>query len=328
MCRGDACVALYGRPTIMQPQSPRNILIFANPIAGRGRGRGIASQIYDLLVRHGYNVGLFFDPADQLELAHFSPDKSVLAAIVIGGDGTLRAVAARAVQAYAPDEPPPLLIIPLGTANLMGRHLGIRWDEENFEARFLETIRQCPIVRLDTAGLNGELFLLMAGIGLDAQIVHELDRLRGGPIGFLSYAMPALLAMGTYQYPPLTITVDGRLVIESTPAVAFVGNIPEYGTGFPLLPHARPDDSLLDVCVLPCRSRAQVLHLFLQAAAGEHLQAEGVIYLKARTITVDSPAKVPVQMDGEPAGHTPVSINLLPMRLRFIVPADRIRSNL
>jgi diacylglycerol kinase family enzyme len=51
--------------------------------------------------------------------------------------------------------------------------------------------------QLDAATANGELFLLMAGIGLDAKIVHELDRLRSGPIDLTSYALPAALALGS-----------------------------------------------------------------------------------------------------------------------------------
>ena len=87
-------------------------------------------------------------------------------------------------------------------------------------------------------------------------------------------------------------------------------------------PDARADDGVLDVCVLPCRSRGDVIRRFLKAAAGEHLRAEGVVYLKGRHVRIHSPsgAAVPIQVDGDPAGHTPAEIDLLPIRLPFIVP--------
>ena len=93
------------------------------------------------------------------------------------------------------------------------------------------------------------------------------------------------------------------------------------GPGFPVLPHARADDGLLDVCVMPCTSMHELIPLVMAAAAGEHTRAEGVVYVKGRHITVDSPDPVPVQVDGEPAGTTPLRIDLLPRRVAFVVPA-------
>ena len=92
-------------------------------------------------------------------------------------------------------------------------------------------------------------------------------------------------------------------------------------TGFPILPYARGDDGVLDVCVLPCRSRVDLVRLFVLAAVGEHVNAEGVTYVKGRHVRVESQGRAaPVQVDGDPAGHTPADIDLLPIRLPFIVP--------
>jgi diacylglycerol kinase family enzyme len=60
--------------------------------------------------------------------------------------------------------------------------------------------------------------------------------------------------------------------------------------------------------------------MFLTAAAGEHVHHEDVIYQKGKHVEIDSPVKIPLQTDGDPAGHTPVRIDLLPVRLPFIVP--------
>lgn len=295
------------------------ILIFANPIAGQGRGCRIAQSLHIRLIREGYAPLLCLDPAHSpaaQQLLHQTP--APIAVIVIGGDGTLRAVAEQILT--LPDPYPPLLIVPLGTANLMGQHLGIPADTPHPEDYVLAAIRQYRIVRIDTACANDRLFLLMAGIGLDAHIVHELSRRRRGPISRAHYLLPSLHALSTYTYPPLSITADDQLLFDNQPALAFVGNIPQYGTGFPLLPLARPDDNLLDLCILPCRSPAQALSLFLLAAAGEHLHAEGTLYAKCHRLRIDSPQPVPVQIDGDAAGFTPLSIHLLPKQLAFIVP--------
>jgi diacylglycerol kinase (ATP) len=294
-----------------------SLIIFANPIAGRGKGRAIARRLATRLSRDGYTAHTILERADASDVSERARDAT--AAIVIGGDGTLRGVA-RHLYATLRGRIPPLLVVPMGTANLMGVHLGLQWNDAALEDQVSAALARHQILELDAARANGDLFLLMAGVGVDARVVHELDRLRSGPIDLTSYVLPAALALGFYDYPPLEVTLDGKSIFASRPAMAFVGNIREYGTGFPILPHARPDDGLLDVCVLPCQSRAQVLKLILCAAAGEHLQEEGVIYAKGKHVRIQSPREVPIQVDGEAAGHTPVEIDLLPTRIPFIVP--------
>lgn len=71
---------------------------------------------------------------------------------------------------------------------------------------------------------------------------------------------------------------------------------------------------------LPCRNPLDLVQLFLAAVAGEHMRGEGAVYLKGEHVRVESPTPVPVQLDGDSAGHTPVDIDLLPTRLPFIVP--------
>jgi diacylglycerol kinase (ATP) len=313
----------------------QRVIIFANPIAGRGRGRRIAERLRVRLTADGYDAEIVTDRPDCFDLAR--ADGPTRAAIVIGGDGTLRAVAHRLyldpcqipAGATVPTaghlrDDPPLLIVPLGTANLMGRHLGIRWNDRTLEDQVVGAITRNRVVRLDTARANGRLFLLMAGIGFDAHVVHELARLRRGPIRLASYVTPALSALIEYSFAPLRVTVDGQEVFGPEPGIVFVGNLPEYGTGFPVLPQARADDGVLDVCAMPCRSRQDLIKLFLQAAIGEHVRAEGVAYVKGRHVKVVATGgqAVPIQVDGDPAGHTPAEIDLLPIRLPFIVPAD------
>ena len=306
------------------------ILIFANPIAGRGRAKRIAATLEEELKRRGYAVKVFLNKVDSTRQV----DGRVKAAIVIGGDGTLRGVAQWAIDSAFPNQeamcasgelanlPYPLLIVPMGTANLMGKHLGVNWTDENIGEEVAQALAAANVRQLDVARTNGGIFLLMAGVGFDAWVVHELDRVRSGPIDLMNYIMPAVKAIAEYQFPRLEVTVDGKKVFKKAPALALVGNIREYGTGFAILPQARPDDQLLDVCVMPCASPKDLIKLALSAAAGEHVQQEGVVYVKGRNVRIESATPVPVQVDGEPAGQTPVDIDLLPCRIPFIVPSS------
>jgi diacylglycerol kinase (ATP) len=300
-----------------------SVSIFANPISGRGRGRKIATRLAEFLQTAGYDVNVFLERADKLSHPQVDPESA--AAIVIGGDGTVRTVAGRL---YIPDEQrpdrtaegPPLLVVPMGTANLMGKHLGIKWDDEHVGQQVLDTLRTGHVVKLDTASANGDLLLLVAGVGLDGRIVHELTQRRTGPISYLSYALPTITALQAYDYPSLTVHIDGEKVFGPAPAMAFIGNIREYGTGFPILPLANPTDGLLDVCVLPCASPEELMQHVIRVAAGEHIHGEGVVYKLGKVIEVESLTPAAVQVDGEAAGHTPLVIDLLPVQLPFMVP--------
>jgi len=72
----------------------------------------------------------------------------------------------------------------------MGRHLGIKWNDETLEGQVSRAVRRGRVVALDAGRANGKLFLLMVGVGYDAAVVHELARVRKGPIGYANYVLP------------------------------------------------------------------------------------------------------------------------------------------
>jgi diacylglycerol kinase (ATP) len=295
---------------------PDKILIFANPIAGRGKGRVVAKRLEKELATAGYAVRTFFDRPKDIKDPTVHED--IHTAIAIGGDGTLRGVVNLLFS--GDHQGPPVLPVPMGTANLMGKHLGIQWPDRFLPSAVLQTIQQRKIVRLDAGRANDQLFLLMAGVGIDAQIVHLLDSMRRGPIDMTSYLVPAAMTFAWYTFPPISVRVDDRLLLHNTPATVLIGNVREYGTGFSILTEAVPNDGLLDVCILPCSNRAQLLEILMQIALGEHALRESVIYTRGKTAFVNSEKPIAVQLDGDSAGFTPLSVDLLPGRVPFLLP--------
>jgi diacylglycerol kinase (ATP) len=292
----------------------RSVSILVNSIAGRGKATLVAQSIAKTLSSEKIDSQIIPDsPAKAVELS-----QSASALIIIGGDGTIRAAVREFLKSQTPT--PPILPVPMGTANLMSQYLGINWSVREIPAQVAKAIKTPKLVPCDVPTVNGDPFLLVAGVGFDAEIVHQVHRARRGPITKASYLLPALRTLISYKYPPLEISVDGQPVFPLAPAVAFIGNISQYGTGFAMLPHARPDDGLLDLCVVPVKSRLDAIRKFLLAAVGELLKEEGVLYQRGKEISVKSPDPVPVQTDGDPAGTTPALLRLIPTRLQFIVP--------
>lgn len=348
----------------------QHVWMLANPLAGRGHGRAVAEAIAHALTASGRRVTLSYERPDRAAAAA-RPD----AVVVVGGDGTLRAAVERLLEQFSVGELPPVLPVPMGTANLIGQYLGLQHgllaigmqSVRSLAHTFAphQAIRRLPRLRLgptrlspkhaarrmlrhllppaaevaraeagravaaldrgevhpiDVGLANGRLFLLMAGIGFDAHVVHALDERRRGPIGLLSYALPAASAVARYGFPPIRVDVDGRRVFGPKPGVVMVANLPQYGTGFPLVPGARGDDGMLDVLCLPCGSRAKLGKLLALAADQRHLSVSGAVRAAGRVISVTSSAAVPVQIDGDPGGALPLRVTLHERQVPLIRP--------
>ncbi len=299
-----------------QPTAGASVLIFANPIAGRGRGKAIAQNLRRYFSAQGLEARIFLQPPK--EILDSALGESAIAAVSIGGDGSLRGVAERLVSRGGVI--PPILLVPMGTANLMARHLRIRWPRDP-AAALLAAMRRRHIVQLDAARANGKLMLLVAGVGFDAQVVQTMEQTRSGPISMFSYVGPILRTLATYDFPPITVRVDGRIVTENRRALALIGNVCEYGTGFPILTHARSDDGLLDVCVMQCQNRFELLRLLMHVMLGDHPAQENVVFVRGRSIDVEASKSVPVEIDGDFAGFAPVKIEMLERTIPFLLPA-------
>lgn len=294
-----------------------HILILANPISGMGRGLRIADELVRAASAAGIRATIYTQhpctlPAELLD--------SASDVVIVGGDGTLRCVVDRLIELCPqPKALPEVALVPLGTANLMAHHLGCMRTGSPIGPQVVQAIVAGRRRRIDLATANGKVMLSVAGVGFDAKVVHELAAVRNGPITYANYILPIMRSLVGYRFAPLSVTLDGRAVLTETPAIAFVGNIREYGTGFSVTPAARPDDGLLDACILPCATWQQVIELGLLCGSQLQVSSDRAIYRRAKKIQITSPAQVPVQVDGDEAGFTPLAVDLLPRQLTFIV---------
>ena len=212
--------------------------------------------------------------------------------VAAGGDGTVSDLINR-----FPDVP--LTILPLGTENLLARHLGIPCD-----GRFVaDLIAQGTTRRIDVGLLNGRRFTLMVSAGFDADVVHRVHANRRGNIRKSNYVQPILDTLRTYRYPKLRVTVDG----EGPPAagrskasdgaligrLVFVANLPEYALGLPIAGSAADGDGLLDLRIFERASAFQMFRYLYNVALRRHETLADVTVARVRTVRIESDCQFP-----------------------------------
>lgn len=232
--------------------------------------------------------------------------------IACGGDGTVTACAEGVAGTGMP-----LAVIPLGTGNLLARNLDLPMDmEEALEVAL--GAEQRPI---DAGRVNGSLFVVMAGLGLDARMLDDTSEPLKKRLGWAAYVLTAVRHLAD---DPFTVTVaaDGGRRRRFLASAVVIGNVGWLQGGVPLLPDARPDDGKLDAVVLRAGGPAG----WLAVAADILLRRRepgGTHRIRFSELEVTLGSAQPWELDGEVAGSTRrLAVAAEPGALLLRVPSE------
>ena len=294
------------------------ITIVFNPVSGRGNAKLTADALAAALGHVGHDVQMV--PSQPTGDDWITPAlANAEALLVVGGDGTVRAVAMHAARVGVP-----MLHVPMGTENLLARGFGMRRDT----ASVVDAIEHGDRVPIDLARANDEPMLLMASAGLDAAVVADVSRNRGASISKWTYMQALGRCVRTFRTPTIYVEVDGSTVVDNARGWFVVANTPDYGGRLDPSPRSKIDDGLLDVVFLPCRTRIGFAAWVALSRLGCHLRHRHAVAAQGRSITIRFDAPTPVQFDGDPPqGEAIVEqlhVELAPERLTVIVPPQSI----
>ncbi|MCR2052146.1 NAD(+)/NADH kinase [Actinomyces bowdenii] len=235
--------------------------------------------------------------------------------MVAGGDGTVRAASAELAGSGTP-----MALIPAGTGNLLARNLSIPLDTD---AAIRLALHGSPsaidVVRCEHDG-GQERFVVMAGLGLDAQIMDSTD---DGLKKVIRSGAYAVAAVQNAVPDPFTATValDDGEPAEHQIVMALVGNVGTITAGMTLLPSAEPDDGYIDLLLASPDKVADWARLGAQILTGQEMK--GFTTARARTMNIRTTEAVAFELDGDPAGTTSaLSLEVEPGALLVVMPQD------
>lgn len=293
-----------------------------NPMAGQRDAQQPLREAVEALEEGGWHVRVreAAHPSDCMGLARSAVAEGAGVVIAAGGDGTVNAVANALVGSRAA-----LGVLPLGTGNVWAKQLGLPAWGLPMRHPVREAARgllEASVRRVDVGRANGRYFLLWTGVGIDAQVAHEVEPLveLRHRLGNVLYAVTGLTVALSFTGTHSTVVLDNRIERRRV-VLMIVANIQLYGGGlFQLAPAAYLDDGYLDVFLFRGQGLAATLHHLFSVLTRYHMRDPQMIYYRARTIDIYTDKPMAVQVDGEAAGETPLHVEVVPQALRVLVP--------
>ncbi|HTP79618.1 MAG TPA: diacylglycerol kinase family protein [Bacteroidota bacterium] len=301
----------------------KSYAFIVNPAAGRGKGKGMAARLEDMMHRYPLvkrtveetqDTGAM-EPARRLAKTH-----DVI--VAVGGDGTVHEVANGIAKTSAA-----LAVLPVGSGNDFARLFGLAPNIE----RALHGVMSGMTIRIDlgrirvqnTDGLKDHscYFINTAGIGLDAAIAAASARMKRFK-GLLLYLVSTVRTLSRFRAQQYEIRLGNHRQSGKYLLVCF-GNGDREGGGFQLTPDARPDDGAFQVCVVKEMSASAALRAVPLALQGNHGRHPSVSLVTATAGLIESEEAMIVHADGEiiSSGARKVAVGIVPGGLRVIVPA-------
>ncbi|MCF8468101.1 MAG: hypothetical protein K9G33_11910 [Sneathiella sp.] len=219
--------------------------------------------------------------------------------VAAGGDGTVSEIL-NGLQGSAL----PLGVIPLGTANVLARELGIGVSI----SKAVRTLVTAEPVCVHTARANGKRFLLMVGAGYDSLAVAALNSDQKRRFGAFAYVLAAVRAVRQFNNMELEVTVDGVVYLASS---VIVTKVRHYGGPFVIARDSGLDKPRFDVLILKGGGILNAIRYGIALLSNQLPELADVdaiwtdedIYLTAKT-------EFPCQHDGDAGLSTPVRISL------------------
>lgn len=300
--------------------------IIANPISGRRRSVQIAMMAYQKLLRYQPKGKLSFTESigDAYRLAETALEEGYRFIVACGGDGTIHEVLNAICQS---EKDSTLGILPSGKGNDLARELNIPSQPTRAidillsgQTKYIDVGEVCSLTTENSQSTK-KYFSTIATCGFDAEVGRRVteDKVFSHFWGSLAYVVTAVTTLPIFQPP--TAMIKGDFGIYQGPIlICSTGITTSYGGGMRILPNAVLDDGQFDVCIIKPVSNWTVLFMLAKLFWGGHKNHQAVKIFRTTNLSISTDPPMKIYADGEYVGNTPKQIQILPKRLKVIVP--------
>ena len=274
-----------------------------------------------------YEVALTTRPNEATEIAQRAVRESRPVVVAVGGDGTLNEVVNGFFRNSAPiPTTTKLAMVPLGTGGDFRRTLRIPADPK----QAIDVLRNGLVRRLDAGcvtyttedGSTGvRHFINIADAGLGGDVVFNMGN-GTKRFGSASYRLGGLRALLFYKNKPMTVVIDNAQYELPKAQQVVVANCQFFGGGMQMAPSASCTDGVFDVILIKDAGKIETARGMNDIMSGRHLDQANPNYelVYGKRISVTSPAKVRLDIDGEAVGFLPALFEMQPGAIEFITP--------
>src|SRR5438034_6016544 len=310
-----------------RPGAP--VLFLINPACGAGKAGREWSAVEQWLPSAGFqfDVARTTRPLEATEIAQRAVRESRPVVVAVGGDGTLNEVVNGFFHNGAPiPTTSKLALVPLGTGGDFRRTMRIPIDPK----QAIDVLRSGMVRRLDAGCVTYQTsdgatavrhFINIADAGLGGDVVYRVNR-GSKRLGSLTYKVGSGLALLTYKNKPMTMVIDGSTHELAKAQQVVVANCQFFGGGMQMAPSASPSDGVFDVIVVKDAGKIEPMRGINDFLNGKHLDNRNpkIELMYGKRITVTSPEKVRIDLDGEDVGFLPALFEIQPGAIEFITP--------
>lgn len=297
--------------------TPPAVRLIVNPASGGVHGEAdlaLLRQTALWLGEHGMpaEVCPTVKAGDATRLASEAVRDHMDLVVAVGGDGTVNEI----IQALAGHDTA-LGVLPMGTVNVWAREMGISMSFAEAREVLLRGTRR----RVDLGRAGSRYFLLMAGVGFDAEVARRVDRGSLKRVGLKLLHYITMAGVLSVTQPPTRVRMRFNGKRRSYNALMIlIGNTRLYGGALSFTNRAVADDGLLDLVVVENGGLFYRLGVLGRALLRRASLGPRVRYAQARTIRIDAEEPLPVQVDGEVIGTLPMTFSVAPGTLTVVVP--------
>jgi YegS/Rv2252/BmrU family lipid kinase len=290
-----------------------NILLIGNPAAGSGRAERRIKEFVRRLKDRGHRVDIYIStgPGDARRKAgEAGPGLDRL--VVAGGDGTINEV----INGLVDPSLVPILHFATGTANMLALDIGL----PTHPTALANVLESGEVRKVDLGFAGTRRFMLIASVGFDARVTEERRRLGGRPLGYPAYFLPIIRSLRRRGPAGLTVTVDDGPPHAAEIAMAL--KVRHYGGIFVFDENSTLESGVFHVCLF---ARGSIPSLLRYAALGLARRTggdAGITRLAGRRVKIEAPDPVPVEVDGDYFGPTPVELILEPRAAAIVFPRN------